>query len=288
MATKRYETDPDAEYEVIQTLKEDLYLVRRKSDDEKLLGWPFEKAGDPNKAYLRRLLQGPDGNAIDALLNHENLVSIAGSLERWEFSPGVSTVPPQLLLLGDYCDAGTLATLLENPPLHPTKTGFLPESMCWHVLTSLLSALAWLHDGYRYDEAYVDELGDRREWINDPDWLPILHRGIRPQSIFFQQPRGLESFGLCKLGDFSNCFVSGHVNWRSGGPVVSTERGNPPLLDVKKWMAVKNIYELPKVRTELSTVFEPFLHINTMSLRRTAAPTPADATSSTLEPTSTA
>ncbi len=237
------------EFTVVRQLSADTFMVRRKSDGEPLLGRTFDVAKWPDAAPLHSLMTRGAGEAAFNVMNHENLVSVAAVLMRFPFDG--SGVEASDLLLVDYCDAGTLMTLLDRPPVQHTATGFLPESLCWHVARSLLRALAFLHDGYRCDSYTAPRSGARRfhEWVADRDWMPILHRNIRPENIFFQQPRGRETYGLCKLGNFSECFVSGHVNWMSGGAVVSAPDKDCGLETMRARMAVENVYELPKVWT---------------------------------------
>lgn len=135
----------------------------------------------------------------------------------------------------DYCDAGNLGNLLVRPPIHaqtkyprypeddsaevkldsngnpvaPPKPHFLPESFCWHVLLSVMKALAWLHNG-----SWEMAIGERGEFMMLPelDWQPILHRNITPENIFLQHPEATEWYGPCKLGNYGNLYISGHHN----------------------------------------------------------------------------
>jgi len=247
MASRAQHND---EYTTLRQIGENLFLVRRNADGETLLGRPFNLAGAPEMEHLDKLMGMGAGAAVSHLLNHENLVSVATTLTSFTW---VGSGPSKThMLLWDYCDAGTLDGLFRTPPVAHSRAGFLPESLCWHVLRSVLAALAWLHDGYRVDY-FRPSMGRRpgpelrSEWIADPDWLPVLHRAVRPENIYFQSPRGVETYGLCKLGNFGEAFVSGHVNWVSGGAVVSTREGDSDLLEMKKRMAVENIYTVPKV-----------------------------------------
>ncbi|KAI1482148.1 hypothetical protein F4774DRAFT_332460 [Daldinia eschscholtzii] len=86
---------------------------------------------------------------------------------------------------------------------------FLPESLCWHVLISVLKALAWLHDG----SPELVAVGPGKYGMNPtPDWNPALHRDITPANIHFQQPRRNETYGQCKLGNYSSVYLSSHHN----------------------------------------------------------------------------
>ncbi|KAI1846044.1 hypothetical protein JX266_007853 [Neoarthrinium moseri] len=88
---------------------------------------------------------------------------------------------------------------------------FLPEAFCWHVLCSVLKALAWLHHGIRED--YNSATGRYETQRADLDWQTMLHRDIRPSNIFFCHPQTKhETYGLCKLGNYGAAVVSGVFN----------------------------------------------------------------------------
>lgn len=55
------------------------------------------------------------------------------------------------------------------------------------------------------------------------DWMPVLHRDLRPANVFLQLPRGVETYGAVKLGNFGRCWVSGSVSRSQETPVVTME-----------------------------------------------------------------
>ncbi|KAK1589758.1 uncharacterized protein LY79DRAFT_670366 [Colletotrichum navitas] len=154
------------------------------------------------------------GRNVSHILNHENIISLAGYLRQQPVHPRVNATEDYLVW--DICDAGTLENLLANPDADADPGCFLPESLCWHVLVSIMRALVWLHDGYRQEVNWAS--GERRWMRTDAEWMPILHRGINAQTVFFQHPRGRETYGVCKLGKFGNAFVSGVPARRDGAP----------------------------------------------------------------------
>lgn len=81
----------------------------------------------------------------------------------------------------------------------------LPESLCWHVLSSISKALLWLHHGVK------ETAGVPGEWQkHDDDWQPILIMDVSPGQIWFQHPvQGRSTYGACKLGGFSWAKVTG-------------------------------------------------------------------------------
>ncbi|KAI1768522.1 hypothetical protein GGR53DRAFT_377795 [Hypoxylon sp. FL1150] len=167
-----------------------------------------------------------------AILSHDNLV---------RFKDWITSKRPlvgggfeyRIYAVWDFCDAGNLGNLLVRPPVHtpgPLKRypedepntvdywanfpeeeeveQFLPESLCWHVLLSVMKALSWLHDGSWEMESKNGRFAMRPE----PDWQPILHRNITPENIFLQHPEATEWYGPCKLGNYGNLYISGHHN----------------------------------------------------------------------------
>lgn len=149
---------------------------------------------------------------VSFIMNHENLISFAGSMRHKPLDPKPfdNNQPTKDYLLWDFCDGGSLEPLLVNKGQKPPLIGkrFLEESLCWHVLTSVMRALTWLHDGYRRSVNFDDPEPRQYRWAcSDVDWQPILHRNILGTSIFFQRPKGNEPYGLCKLGDMTNAFV---------------------------------------------------------------------------------
>lgn len=255
------------DYNIIKRITDNVYVVQRKSDGTQLLAQPWDiRQTDPE---FSALMERGTKIAVANVLNHPNLINHVETQVDYAFRGTTTQVASfQNMLLWDFCDAGTLEALFSEPPVRPTKNTFantighfLPEGLCWHVVLSMLKALAWLHEGYR-EEDYIEWTADgraeraTRSRTLDPDWMPILHRGIKPSNIFFQHPRGTETYGLCKLGNFKDCFVSGHVNNRSGGQVVSVNDGDAKLEDLRKTMAVEHIYTVPKVSRRCSLAAE--------------------------------
>lgn len=223
----------------------DLFKVHRKSDRFEFLAKDVShrlKDAEGNPTPLGTLLD-PNGGfniitAIFRLLNHENLVNLVDWIQVEKAPNANLTLPPHDFFIWDYCNAGILENLLFNTR-HTKKSAiqidqeeremqerieegldpvpkkepqpFLPEAFCWHVLTSLLSALAWLHDGIREDWD-VEE----NDWVvkyANFDWMTVLHRNIAPNTIFLCHPQTpFETYGLCKLGNFKNNYISGVYN----------------------------------------------------------------------------
>lgn len=226
-------------YRVEKKLDDNVYVVRRESDNEHFLGTKWD-ASMVDPAFADLLERGTKG-ALGSLLNHPNLINYTDTVaDHVVCGRGTTaTVSAQRMLLWDFCDAGTLENLLSRHPVVPKTaspdsdvvTQFLPEGLCWHVLLSILRSLTWLHEGHRDDTRTEAPSGKRRQhdWFSDPDWLPILHRDITPDNIFFKHPKGTETYGLCKLGNYSLCAVSPHVNGNFVGQVVSATRGDESL-----------------------------------------------------------
>lgn len=258
-------------YELVKVWDEDkqTWLIRRKADSQQFLGFSWKTS-----CRFARLLDNGAGSAVSALLNHANLINIISNVPVQVF--GGSKDQVEYFSIWDFCDAGSLSSFMQRPAgtlgvPRPELTAcgrvkeFLPESLVWHVAISMLQALAWLHEGYRAKPVIVRGLGDdfsdlspiveTRDWRAETerdgkmgeDWMPVLHRNISAGNIFFQHPRGSETYGYCKLGNFSKAFVSGHVHNLSGGQVVCSEDDSVTLDTLRKHMAVKDISTVPKV-----------------------------------------
>jgi hypothetical protein len=128
------------------------------------------------------------------------------------------------LTIWEDMDAGCLSYLLPSPNALPDFTDSelwhglaaqnfqrfsLPESLCWHVLSSISHALLWLHHGVKETEGITGEF-----MKHDDDVQPILIRDISPGQIWFKHPRADETYGECKLGGFQWAKVTGVVGGR--------------------------------------------------------------------------
>jgi serine/threonine protein kinase len=196
-----------------------LFAIKKGDPGMKYIAQPFgvlkgadkQKAIDEAYAFYNLFHSPKVGPAVTQVFNHENIISIAGSLEVHPVAAG-SGAHVEKYIVWDYCDASNLSTLFQSNPCESTKH-YLPESLCWHVVTSLLSAVTYLHDGKRlFLDTEASEGEEKKTWASaDQDWHSILHRAIEPRNIFFQHPRGIETYGLCKLGNFEHVVVTNHV-----------------------------------------------------------------------------
>ncbi|KAK0641063.1 hypothetical protein B0T16DRAFT_461172 [Cercophora newfieldiana] len=198
----------------------DHVLVKRHSDGEILIGYPWDVDDDRAQELPHLLSRDGPFLAVANLLNHPNLLSLHSEIISTP-TVGSDTVTTKRtrFLLWDYCDAGTVASLVDDPPVKKTATGFLPESLVWHVLLDILRALQWLHEGIR-DRYDIDPPAGgnpkgrckrlRKAAEPEAEWMCVLHRNVVPANIFLGQPRGIETYGACKLGNFSRCWVAGH------------------------------------------------------------------------------
>ncbi|KAI0169356.1 hypothetical protein GGR52DRAFT_517488 [Hypoxylon sp. FL1284] len=211
-----------------------------------LTGDPLDPTKD-NEEALQTLMKstlrvrGP----VFTLLSHDNLVRL-GDWITVKKPRGGKNVEYRTYAVWDYCEAGVLGNLIVPPPIHnktremypedenhnfgfaddyalhlPQPEAFLPESLCWHVLLSIMKALAWLHDGSW--EVIPDRKTGKMSMKPEPNWQPIMHRNITPNNIFFQHPQATEWYGPCKLGNYANMFISGHHN----GPSKTRDYSKP-------------------------------------------------------------
>lgn len=150
------------------------------------------------------------------VVHHENIVdflhvpvdSVAVAPDGPEDPDHDYDSPPKYI--AHFTDIRTLEEIIqsyEKPTGLPTSKNHegVPEPLVWHVLTSILKALTFLHHGRKLP---VDQTEDPE------DWMPIVHNGIRPENIIFRHPIAKEStmslafrYGKCMLGDFSRSVV---------------------------------------------------------------------------------
>jgi serine/threonine protein kinase len=242
--------DTGLKYEFITELAPGVWKIFRKNDRMEYLAHDVTDTlfatvdSKPQELTDYGHMLRPDGHNIlqrvKIVLNHPNLVSLIDCFSL-QFSDSGKLGRERWFTVWDYCDAGNLGNLLvpsqsspqdneegdvELKNAEPVK--FLPETFCWHVLISLLGALAWLHDGVRDLAKREDELWERQ--YEDLDWQPMLHRDITPQNVFIGYSRRREWYGPVKLGNYGQLFISGHCQTfgDNNAPTSSKVIGPPP------------------------------------------------------------
>ncbi|KAI1319668.1 hypothetical protein F5Y16DRAFT_405884 [Xylariaceae sp. FL0255] len=229
--------DAGRQYEFITEMAPGVWKVFRKADRMEFLAQDvtdtlFSNSQNAQKeltTYGQLLRPGLGGinilKLITDILNHDNLVSMVDCFVMDFTSNAGSANNERWFTLWDFCDAGNLGNLLVLPQKSSDKDAdndtqmkdilsffagakFLPETFCWHVLVSVLRALAWLHDGVK--NVGRDNNGMIVRQYEDPDWQPVLHRNITPQNIFLGHKKRREWYGPVKLGNYGRLVVSGH------------------------------------------------------------------------------
>lgn len=161
----------------------------------------------PSWAHVNKLAL-KNAEAVSRIFNHKNIVFIAGSIQADSGEAAASTradLEPTGYMVWDHCDHADLCARLEAARDSPDKT--IKESLCWHVLTSLLEAITYLHD-----EKRLVEEGEQRRWKADTlTWTPILHGKIAPHNVRFQQKRQGEEHDRCKLADLRWAVALNHT-----------------------------------------------------------------------------
>jgi serine/threonine protein kinase len=216
-----FQAREETQFRLIKCIEDNVWLAERISDNEPFIARRLDEFdlqhGEKNKSKAEKdrtwhLLKHQGMIACLAqILNHENIISIAGFMNAKPLLDNSEHLN-NTWIAWDFCDAGNLETVMTDNRLlaewsrSPHK--LMPEALCWHVLMAMLRALVWLHDGKRL----VDTPNGKVLESVDVDWMPILHGNISPHNIHFQHPRGRETFGVCKLANFSTAFVSGKLN----------------------------------------------------------------------------
>ncbi|KAI0112440.1 hypothetical protein GGR51DRAFT_40657 [Nemania sp. FL0031] len=237
----RHYYDNAFKYEFLTEIAPDVWKISRKSDRMEYLAQDvtdklfIDVDSKPQELTDYGRLLAPDGQNliknVKTVLNHPNLVSLVDCFALQVTKSG-KRAREKWYAVWDYCDAGNLGNLLvaaqPRPQDQKTADGdtimedagsepdsqegpkFLSESFCWHVLTSLLRALTWLHDGVQ--DVMQGENGVWQKINEDPNWSPMLHRNITPRNIFIGYPRRREWYGPVKLGNYGRLFISGHCD----------------------------------------------------------------------------
>ena len=267
----------DEHFQLLKPVEDDVWLAERVSDHElfmarRLTELDFSPADNTEESRdaegLSKLLEecGID-RALAQLLNHENIISLAGVIKQTATSD-TGEATDQVWLVWDFPDAGTLEQLFHDRALAAEYTGlkYMPESLCWHVLRSVLGALVYLHEGTRLfcegdaTESYLARVDD--------DWHPVLHGAVAPESIFFQHPRGTEEYGVCKLGNFSGAFVSGKVDY------VPAKPSDTPAMGVVAGLKDGKVASLDEIRSNLYSSVDPWTRVSPGPLPPSPFPLP--------------
>ncbi|KAI1758386.1 hypothetical protein F4782DRAFT_477876 [Xylaria castorea] len=251
--------DNGLKYELITEVSPKVWKIIRKDDRMEYLAQDVTDTlftdvnSKPQQLTSYGQLFAPGGEnlleQVKIILNHPNLVSLVDCFAL-QFSNSGKVGREQWFTVWDYCDAGNLGNLLvpavprpqDHAPSPKLLDGdddvemedafrgpkFLPESFCWHVLTSVLKALMWLHDGVR--DVRVAKNNTWQRVYENLDWQPMLHRKIHPQNIFIGYPRRKEWYGHVKLGNYGRLYVSGHCQTPGDqhAPISSKAIGPPP------------------------------------------------------------
>ncbi|KAH0491226.1 hypothetical protein TgHK011_002664 [Trichoderma gracile] len=159
---------------------------------------PVTRPEIPSWVHVNSLVL-KDTDVVYQIFDHKNIVSIVGSLHAdssEEASSADADFRPRYYLVWDHCAHFDLSARLQALAESPDEG--IKESFCWHVLTSALEAITYLHDGKRL----VEEGGQRWWKAESSFWTPILHGKIEPQNVLFQKKRQGEKHDPCKLADF--------------------------------------------------------------------------------------
>ncbi|EHK49879.1 hypothetical protein TRIATDRAFT_188833 [Trichoderma atroviride IMI 206040] len=263
---------PKNDFELLkETGQGTLFAIKKDDPGLKYIAQPFgvlkgsdvegadkQKAIDEASAFYNLFHSSKIGSAIAQIFNHENIISIAGHIKTHPVAKSSECAHLEEYIVWDYCDASNLSALFQSKPSESTEF-YLPESVCWHVLTSLLNAITYLHDGKRLFLDTEASGGAKKMWASvDQDWLPILHRAIEPRNIFFQRPRGIETYGMCKLGNFEHAVVTNHVITHDGGDVADKDEVSRAMAPYRGMEALDATRQQLLESAETSTANRPY------------------------------
>ncbi|KAG0652838.1 kinase [Hyphodiscus hymeniophilus] len=104
--------------------------------------------------------------------------------------------PPSASLYMEFCDRGSLEGLIKAYAARRMKVNrvYIPEGFIWHVFIGLADGLSYLECGASISEKARP----------DPQWVPILHRDIKPDNVMLRSRHtlGSKKYFYIILSDF--------------------------------------------------------------------------------------
>ncbi|KAH9907425.1 hypothetical protein F4778DRAFT_537959 [Xylariomycetidae sp. FL2044] len=169
--------------------------------------WDYCDAGTLANLFVEQMEDAPEKNPLEKAMEAQEAKEKEDAAAQKEAEEREA--------YGETMDVDASKEKPSAVPQGPTDNPeyFLPESFVWHVLTSMMKALAWLHDGCTGPFIPTEGTGNRgmmRSHADPGAWQTILHRNINPLNIFLAHPKRDETYGMCKLGNYSKLWVTAH------------------------------------------------------------------------------
>lgn len=149
------------------------------------------KNADPATKVVVKVVQRPNPKAREIPLEAAMVMDLPSHphIVYLEAFQAGTPLPHQNRIIYEFCDGGDLWDFKMR--YSEAKTA-IPEALLFNVFMQLVSALAFLHEGY----GYVNSLEERLKWT------PIIHRDIKPSNIFLKSPANNSVYPIIKLADF--------------------------------------------------------------------------------------
>ena len=147
------------------------YLVERRSDGKKFV-----------RKVSHTFLETSNGQPVEARILQDVLGQHTRAIKLIEYALAEDC----LITIYDFYPGGDLLSCL------PNKYDRQSEKFVWCVFFQLADVLAYLHEGFDYQDPYSTAL----------DWRPVVHCDIKPENVFLRENRHDNPYPNIVLGDF--------------------------------------------------------------------------------------
>lgn len=153
--------------------------------------------GNPSRMFVEKRFKGEDIEIAKEEIRMLHKVKHS-SLTFYIDAFITTTAPLTASVYCEFCDRGSLQDIM-RVYTKQTEGGnrvTVPEAFVWHAFVGLCDGLAYLQGGVSF--IY------NKQAKRDPNWIPILHRDIKPDNVLLRSRStlGSKKYFYCVLSDF--------------------------------------------------------------------------------------